>query len=239
MERNIAIIGASGAIGHALVRHYLQADAGATILAFSRSIPEFQDSRVQVHPIDLSDETQIEAAARIASQHRPLDLVIVATGLLHDAQLKPEKALRDLSTDAFMASFAVNTIGPTLVAKHFLPLLHREKRAVFAALSARVGSISDNRSGGWYAYRAAKAALNMVIRTAAIEMARKYPKAILVGLHPGTVDSPLSHPFQSHVAQGRLFTPDMSAEFLARVIAQLDQTDSGRIFAWDGEEIQP
>lgn len=136
-----------------------------------------------------------------------------------------------------MEGFAINAIGPALVAKHVLPLLPREGKAVFAALSARVGSISDNRLGGWYGYRASKAALNQLIRTLSIELARQRKDAICVGLHPGTVDSPLSRPFQSSVE--RLFTPMFAAERLLTVIEGLDVTQSGQLLAWDGSTIAP
>ena len=163
---------------------------------------------------------------------------MVTTGVLHlGADIQPEKSLRDLSADKFHAIFAANTIFPALAAKHFLPLLHRDKRSVFAALSARVGSISDNRLGGWYAYRASKAALNMIIKNAAIEIERRHKQAIVVGLHPGTVDSDLSKPFQSNVQQNKLFTPAFSAASLLDVVDRLTLDDSGKCFAWNGQEI--
>jgi NAD(P)-dependent dehydrogenase (short-subunit alcohol dehydrogenase family) len=137
------------------------------------------------------------------------------------------------------AKFAVNAIGPALVAKHTLPLIPREDRAIFAALSARVGSISDNRLGGWYGYRASKAALNQLIRTLSIELARKRKQAICVGLHPGTVDSELSRPFQGAVADGQLSPSDLAAWRLMSVIDQLKPGDSGRLIAWDGTTVAP
>jgi NAD(P)-dependent dehydrogenase (short-subunit alcohol dehydrogenase family) len=138
-----------------------------------------------------------------------------------------------------MRLFAVNAIGPALVAKHFVPLLPNEDRCVFAALSARVGSITDNRLGGWYGYRASKAALNMLIKTLAIELARTRPEAICVALHPGTVDTGLSKPFQKGVASDRLFSTDSTAAQLLEVIERLEPDQSGRCFAWDGAEIAP
>jgi NAD(P)-dependent dehydrogenase (short-subunit alcohol dehydrogenase family) len=165
--------------------------------------------------------------------------VIVATGLLHDGELVPEKSLRDLSAEKFLRLFEVNTILPALVGKYFLPKLNRENKSIFAALSARVGSISDNQLGGWYAYRASKAALNMIIKNAAIEIGRQNKQAVIVGLHPGTVDSRLSKPFQSNVADGQLFTPAFSAQKLLEVLETLTQEKSGKCFAWDGQEITP
>ncbi len=124
-----------------------------------------------------------------------------------------------------------------LNAKHFLPLLHKDKRAVFAALSAKVGSIPDNHLGGWYAYRASKVALNMMIKNASIKMGRRYKQAVIGGLHPGTVDSNLSKPFQSHAKVGKIFTPDYAAEKLISVLEDLSPDDSGNCFGWGGQEI--
>jgi NAD(P)-dependent dehydrogenase (short-subunit alcohol dehydrogenase family) len=138
-----------------------------------------------------------------------------------------------------MRAFQINAVGPALVAKHFLPLMSREGRSVFAALSARVGSISDNRSGGWYSYRAAKAALNMLIQTLALEHARKFPLGVCVGIHPGTVDTNLSKPFQRGVPSERLFSPDLSAAHILRLVQDLTTADSGGLFAWDGTRIAP
>ena len=165
--------------------------------------------------------------------------MIVATGILYDNNIMPEKSLRDLSTEKFMHLFEVNTILPALIAKHFLPKLNRQTRSVFTALSARVGSISDNRLGGWYAYRASKSGLNMIIKNAAIEIGRQNKKAIIVGLHPGTVDSNLSKPFQSNVPDGKLFTSDYSVKMLLGVLDHLTPKSSGKCFSWDGKEVEP
>ena len=164
--------------------------------------------------------------------------MIVASGLLHDgAALQPEKTWRSLTAEGLQRAFAINTIGPALVAKHFLPLLAQERKAVFAALSARVGSIEDNHLGGWHAYRASKAALNMLIRTLAIELARRNDHALCVGLHPGTVDTGLSKPFQGYVAKGKLFTPARAAGQLLDVLDGLSPGHTGGLFAWDGQRI--
>jgi NAD(P)-dependent dehydrogenase (short-subunit alcohol dehydrogenase family) len=164
-------------------------------------------------------------------------LVIVATGMLHGDGVRPEKHWGALKGETLAQLFAVNSIGPALVAKHFLPLLPRAGRSVFAAISARVGSIEDNRLGGWHAYRASKAALNMLLRNFAIELARRAPEAVCIGLHPGTVDTPLSEPFQGNVAPGKLFSPSESAAHLLRVIDRVGTADSGRVFAWDGSPV--
>ena len=179
-----------------------------------------------------------EAARRIGGDG-PLDLVLVATGILHsDSGIQPEKRLRDIDAAAMAEVMRINAIGPALVAKHFLPLMRREAKSVFAAISARVGSIGDNRLGGWASYRASKAALNMLLRTFAIEHARTHPEGICVALHPGTVDTALSRPFQARVPQGKLFTPGDAAERLLTVLDGLGPGDSGGFYAWDGSRIE-
>ena len=236
---NIAVIGASGAIGGALTEHLAYLHPGATLTAFSRSQTTFADPRINSRILDYENETEIASAAVLAAERGPLDLVIVASGLLHDDETMPEKSLRDLSGEKFLKLFNVNTVTPAIVAKHFIPRLNTDTPAIFAALSARVGSISDNHLGGWYAYRASKAALNMVIKNLAIEAARRNKGATIVGLHPGTVDSALSKPFQSNVPDGKLFTPNDAAEKLCHVLTHLSPSQSGLCFAWDGQEIKP
>jgi NAD(P)-dependent dehydrogenase (short-subunit alcohol dehydrogenase family) len=231
-----AVIGASGGIGGALATAL--ADRGAVVHALSRR-GWAADARCAAGMIDIEDEASIADAASVLRGEGPLDLVIVATGLLHADSVVPEKSYRQLSGAAFERYFAVNATGPALVAKHFLPLLARERPAVFAALSARVGSIGDNRLGGWYGYRASKAALNMIVRSLAIELARTHPLAACVALHPGTVATDLSQPFQRGVAAEKLFPPDTSARHLLDVIANLVPSQSGQILAWDGSEITP
>jgi NAD(P)-dependent dehydrogenase (short-subunit alcohol dehydrogenase family) len=228
------VVGASGGLGAAFVS-LLAADARFTqVAAWSRSPAAATGGKISATRIDLRDEATIEAAAQDLGE---VDLVIIATGLLHDGDLKPEKTWRSLEPSTMMRAFEINTIGPALIAKHVMPLMPRDRRAVFAAISARVGSISDNRLGGWYSYRASKAALNQIIRCLSIELASKRPQAICVGLHPGTVDTRLSLPFQTHVARDRLFTPDQSAAHLLTVIDQLTSAQTGRVFDWAGKEI--
>lgn len=218
------VIGASGGIGAALVAALRT--TGAPVTGFARSY-------AGPARLDLLDEAGIAAAA--ASLSMPPTLVIVATGELG----APEKSMAQLDPARLARAFAINAIGPALVAKHFLPRCPRDRPTVFAALSARVGSIGDNQLGGWHGYRAGKAALNQLIRTIAIEQARRNPQAVVAGLHPGTVDTDLSRPFQANVAADRLFTPARSAAHLLHVIAGLRPADSGRLFAWDGAEITP
>ena len=184
--------------------------------------------------VDPTDEASI---IRAAAGIETVDLAIVTTGMLHDDQQRPERALKELDPAGLARSFAINTIAPAIVAKHVIPKMPRDRRAVFAVLGARVGSIGDNRTGGWHGYRASKAALVMMMKTIAIETARTRPHAIIVTLHPGTVDTGMSKPFQGNVTPEKLFMPAFSAECLLRVIDGLTPADSGGHFAWDGSRI--
>lgn len=228
--KNIAVIGSSGAIGGAFAKILSYNYPNANLYKFSRT---------SEYPIDYTDEESIAEAANLASKKGPLDLVIVANGILHHGDIMPEKSIKELSAEKFHRLFEVNTIIPALLAKHFLPKLTKEYPARFAALSARVGSITDNEIGGWYSYRASKAALNMIIKNAAIEIGRYNKQAIIVGLHPGTVDTNLSRPFQMHVPHGKLFAPEYSAQKLLEVLEGLTPNQSGKCFAWNGKEILP
>ena len=239
MVNNIAVIGSSGALGKAFVQQLSDSHPNATIHAFSRNQPAPSTANIVYHAIDYKSEVSIAKSASLISREAALDMVIVTTGILHDNQFMPEKSLKDLSADKFHRLFEINTILPALVAKHFLPKLNKNCRSIFAVLSARVGSISDNKLGGWYAYRASKAALNMIIKNAAIEMSRLNKQAIVVSLHPGTVDSSLSKPFQTNVPNDKLFTPQFSAKKLLQVLEKLTPEQSGTCFAWDGQTIEP
>ncbi|MDP3490030.1 MAG: SDR family NAD(P)-dependent oxidoreductase [Phenylobacterium sp.] len=231
------VIGASGGIGSALIARLAARPEAGPVLALSRTRPDNLPEGVTWGPLDLGDEPTIEAAAAALDPDVPLDMVLVATGRLSAAGRTPEKSWRYLDAEALTAAFLDNAIGPALAAKHFLPRLPRDQACVFAALSARVGSIGDNSLGGWYGYRASKAALNQLIRTLAVELARQRPQAICVALHPGTVDTGLSAPFQSGVSAEKLFTPDFAAERLLAVLDGLTPADSGGFFAWDGQPI--
>ena len=233
------VVGATGGLGRAFVDALAADPAYGKVLALSRRPLNDAPAGVVTGRIDLADEASIAAAAAQARALGEPRLVIVATGILHAAGIAPEKSWNALRADTMAAVFAVNCIGPSLVARHFLPLLPRQGRSVFAALSARVGSIGDNRLGGWHAYRASKAALNMMIRGLAIELARRAPQAICMGLHPGTVDTPLSAPFQGNVAPDRLFAPADAVARLLAVIAAATSTDSGNVLAWDGSTVPP
>jgi NAD(P)-dependent dehydrogenase (short-subunit alcohol dehydrogenase family) len=220
------IIGASGGIGRAVAAAVEASGAFSVVHRLSRSETG----------LDLEDEASIAAAAAEVARGPAPTLIFVATGVLHLGHA-PERSFRSLTPEHMIRDFRINAIGPALVAKHFLPLAPRDRQAVFAALSARVGSISDNRLGGWHAYRASKAALNMTLRNLSIEMARTHPLAIIVGLHPGTVATDLSAPFQKGVAADRLFDAGFAAVRLLAVLEGLTPADSGRVFAWDGARV--
>ena len=230
MSGSAVVIGASGGIGAALAEAIADEGAYGIVHRLSRSGAD---------PIDIeSEDSIVAAAARIASGPPP-SLVIVATGLLHDDTHGPEKSYREFDAEWLARTLAVNAIGPALIAKHLLPLMPRQGRTVFAVLSARIGSISDNRLGGWYGYRMAKAALNQLVWTLSIEEKRRNDRSIIVGLHPGTVDTALSRPFQGNVRPGTLFTPDRAASQLLDVIDGLKVPDSGKLFDFEGKDVAP
>lgn len=240
--------GASRGIGLELVRQLLAEPQFGRVFAACRAPDQAAelaslaagDRRLQLVTLDASDEDSIaRAAGTVAGVTDRLHLVVNCAGLLHGGPqaLAPEKRLADVRADALAASFAVNAFGPLLVAKHFERLLAHRERAVFASISARVGSIGDNRLGGWYAYRGAKAAQNMFTRTLAIEWARSRRNVACVALHPGTTDTDLSRPFQANVPPGKLFSTERTVQQLLAVIDRLQPADTGRFLAWDGSEI--
>ena len=233
----IILIGATGGIGKALLERLCNDPNVEAIYAMSRRQPHLDHPKVKSLHIDISNENNIQKTALELEPLGPFDMVLMTTGLLHNENIGPEKSTRDMSLAAFQESFMINSIGPALTAKHFLPLLRRDSKSVFAALSARVGSISDNRLGGWYAYRAAKAALNMILKTLSIEYARKRKHMVILGLHPGTVDTDLSKPFQGNVPDGKLFTADYCAERLLNVINDATPQRTGSLLAWDGKTV--
>ena len=235
----VAIIGASGGIGAAMVDALVANTQVSQVFALSRQGQSHSSPKVLNLTYDFTNEGSIMAACEAMREAGTFDLIITATGLLQGEGIAPEKNSRALSYEGFQHSFLINTVGPAMTAKHMLPLLTKENKSVFAALSARVGSISDNRLGGWYAYRASKSALNMVIKTLAVEYGRNYNNSAIIGLHPGTVNTDLSKPFQSQVPAGELFTPQQSAAYLLNVVNQVRPDQSGIVFDWAGKEVIP
>jgi NAD(P)-dependent dehydrogenase (short-subunit alcohol dehydrogenase family) len=232
------IFGATGGIGAALVAQLEQSGRFRAIHTGGRKPQKFTQPGTSPFAFDLTDEDSIAQAAQAFGAAGPIDLAIVATGILHgEGPHMPEKSWRVLDGEAMSRVFRINTIGPALIAKHILPLLRRDGRSVFAVLSAKVGSIADNRSGGWHSYRASKAALNMLVRNFAIETARQNPNGIVVAIHPGTVDTALSMPFQRNVPKANLFTPTQSANHILTALDGLSVADSGGLIGWDGKRI--
>lgn len=227
-----AVWGASGGIGAAFVEHLTADPRCGEVVALSRKAVSGARSVIY----DPSDEASIAAAAEEAAGGEPLHLVIVATGTLHSDRYGPEKALRQLEPDAYLEVMRINALLPALIAKASTRNLAKD-RSVFAALSARVGSISDNRLGGWHSYRASKSALNMLLRNIAIEVARKNKGAVIAGIHPGTVDTGLSEPFQGNVPAGKLFTAAYSTGEMLKVLDSLTPEQSGDCFDYAGKRI--
>lgn len=221
------VIGASGGIGRALA-DALEADGGfAKVVRLGRST---------VPALDIvSEPTIARAAAGLADHAVDIRLIFDATGFLHDDVHGPEKSWKEIDPEHMQKAFAVNAIGPALLMKHFLPLLAPHGRAVFATLSAKVGSIGDNHLGGWYAYRASKAALNQLVRTAAIELKRRRPDAVCVALHPGTVDTGLSGPFAKTGLDVQ--TPEAAGRRLLQTIDRLTADQSGGFFDYAGQPL--
>ena len=222
---NIAIFGSSGAIGEAICIEYAKKENIENIFAFSRKGDTLNHKCIISKTVDYLNEDSLNKAS--LSIEVKLDVVIVAIGQLDN----PEKSIRELSANKFIDMFNANTIPTPLIAKYFLPLLYRDRTTKFASLSARVGSIEDNHLGGWYSYRASKSALNMILKGLSIEQKRLNPNSIVFGLHPGTVDSKLSKPFQKKGKE--YFTPEFSAKKLVKVIDGKTTDDDGKIFAWD------
>jgi NAD(P)-dependent dehydrogenase (short-subunit alcohol dehydrogenase family) len=243
----VLVTGASSGIGLALTRALLEREAVAHVTAVSRgasdsealsALQECHPDRLQAFAADLCNETdRARLAEHLAKRGRSLQLVINAAGLLHAEGIQPEKALSQLQQEALERCFAINAFAPILLLQALLPRVPRDAPAVLASVSARVGSIGDNRLGGWYSYRAAKAAQNQLLRTLAIELSRSHRKATVLALHPGTVDTPLSKPFQARVPEEKLFSPEQAAQQLLEVIANARPERSGSFLAYDGSEI--
>jgi NAD(P)-dependent dehydrogenase (short-subunit alcohol dehydrogenase family) len=246
--RTVLVNGASRGIGLAAVQHLLADRTIGCVFATSRNATSSEalatlanQARIPLHPInqDITREASVmAAAAAVREKADRIDLILNCAGVLHDgADLQPEKRLDDVTPASLERSFAVNTIGPLLIAKHFQHMLDQQQRAVFATLSARVGSIGDNRLGGWYSYRASKAAQNMITRNLSIELRRRARGIIVVALHPGTVDTELSRPFQANVPATQLFPAEHAARQLLDLITRLTKHDNGSFFAWDGQPV--
>jgi len=234
-KQKIAIFGANGSIGQALCAHYQKQ---SDVYAFTRNdFDIYESGLVKILLDDFNEDSVFQAANKFDNDF--FDKIIVSIGILHNESFMPEKRIEEVSSDQFLETIRINTLIPTLIARSFYKKLKKNDKSTLAFLSARVGSITDNRSGGWYSYRASKAALNMVIKNLSIELRRYNKELVVIGLHPGTVDSLLSQPFQKNLEDSKIFSADFSVLKLSSVIDSLDIDDSGKCIAWDGEDILP
>ncbi len=243
----VLVCGASRGIGLALCQQLLARDDVGRVWALSRgalgspglaALASFHGARLQLRSLDAGDEGALAAlGAELRSQTPRLHLAISSLGVLQQGDAQAEKSLAQLSLAGLQASFQANAFAPALLLKHLLPLLRGRHPCCFAALSARVGSIGDNRLGGWYSYRASKAALNQLLHTASIELARLNPQARVLLLHPGTTDTELSRPFQGNVPSEQLFTPSFAAARLLEVLGARSPADSGSFWDWSGQPV--
>ena len=233
---NIAVFGASGGIGTAFIEHYLNQPTTNKVFAFTRSTLTINHDKLVTIHVDVLNEEHLRKSMEMLDGQL-LDRVVIALGTLHDDERMPEKQLTDISMTNLHDVFNINTFAPAIILKYIKPHINKREKNVIGVLSARVGSISDNRLGGWYAYRASKAALNMLIKCTSIEFARSHKRTVIIGLHPGTVDTGLSKPFQGRLKQGQLFTPDYAVSQLAEVIENSTSAQSGLCMAYDGTVI--
>jgi NAD(P)-dependent dehydrogenase (short-subunit alcohol dehydrogenase family) len=242
--RSALVIGASRGIGLAVTSALLRSTSIESLYATYRNAETADrlfaenDTRLNRFRVEVTDRQSLhDLAQEIRQSGTQLDLVIQCSGILHEPDMLPEKSLRQCHPDRLRRMFEVNSIGPLMAAQCLLPLIPKDRPTHFAALSAMVGSISDNRLGGWYGYRASKAALNQFLRTLSIECRRSHPRLCVTSIHPGTTDTALSQPFQNNVKPGKLYSPDQSAERILKVVLAGTPEKSGRFVNWDGSPI--
>ena len=233
--KTVLVIGGSGGIGKAVVEQLQTIQPTANIhTTFFNGKPDFSLENVTWHKVDITKESDVQ---QLASHFSSLDWVINCVGILHTTTHQPEKSLNTIDPEFFLENMTTNALPTLLLAKHFTSLLKRSPAGKLATISAKVGSISDNRLGGWYSYRSSKASLNMLIKSISIEWSRVAKRATILSLHPGTTDTPLSKPFQTNVPEGKLFDADDVARQLLSIIERSTPQESGRFFAYNGEEL--
>ena len=231
----IMILGGSGGIGFAVLRRFLHSYPDAEIIAtYNSRCPGFEHIQLKWHKLDLTEEQEIED---LSNEIGAVDILINAVGFLHSSSKKPEKTIKDFDFEFFQQNIRNNTLPSILLAKHFMNHLRSDNKTFFIVLSAKVGSISDNRAGGWLSYRASKSALNMAIKTISIEWKRKLPNCCVLLFHPGTTDTKLSKPFQNNLPHGQLHSPEVTAKALLDLIKRSGPSDSGKFISFDGTEI--
>jgi NAD(P)-dependent dehydrogenase (short-subunit alcohol dehydrogenase family) len=241
------VVGANRGIGLALTEAQLADPAVTRVVATSRPDAEqsaldrlagLHGAKLQRLPLDVTDTASLRSfAQQLCDLDGRIDVAIHAAGILHEGPIQPEKSLADCEASSLLRLFQVNSVAPLMVARAVLAAQSRQQHFVFAALSAMVGSIGDNRLGGWYGYRSSKAALNQFIKTLAIECRTRFPRGRILAIHPGTTDTDLSRPFQRSVKPGRLYSPAQSAERILDVIRNSSADQSGCFLNWDGSEI--
>ena len=237
MKKNILIAGASGGIGKEFTKLYCDDPNVEKVIALSRKMNNIDNPKIQSIEVDYFREETFDNLNDVL-QLESISTIIIATGILHTDQIKPEKSIAGVDLVTLQKVFQVNVFGPTLLVKKLLPLIKKSKGVKIVFLSARVGSISDNSLGGWHSYRSSKSALNMMISNLSIELQRIDKAHVVIGVHPGTVQSQLSEPFLKNVKHN-IFSPKESVGLLSKVISDIDEKDSGKCFDFSGKIIAP
>ena len=237
MKKNILIAGSTGAIGMEFTRFYSDDPNVEKIVTLSRKKNDSIHKKIQSIEVDYNKEETFENLEKIL-ELESISTIIIATGILHTDQIKPEKSIDGIKFESLKKVFQANVFGPILLVKKLMPLIKKSQGVKIVFLTARVGSISDNELGGWYSYRSSKSALNMMISNLSIELGRANKEHIAIGIHPGTVKSNLSEPFLKHVKHN-IFSPRESVELMTQVISKISQKDSGKCFDFSGKVIEP
>ena len=237
MKQNIIIAGSSGSIGGEFTKQYTDDPNVEKVVTLSRNVNNLNHEKIQSIKIDYSNEATFKNLDEI-SKLDSISKVIIATGILHTDQIKPEKSIDSIAAEDMKQVFQVNVFGPILLVKKLIPLIKKSKGVKIVFLTARVGSISDNVLGGWHSYRSSKSALNMMIKNLSIELKRFNKEHVVIGIHPGTVKSNLSEPFLRHVKHD-VFSPEESVGFMTKVINEITYKDSGKCFDFSGKVIEP
>ncbi|MBU2897446.1 SDR family oxidoreductase [Vibrio hepatarius] len=231
----VLIFGGNGGIGYSLCKCLLNQKTNIDLHAtYHNQQPEDHANDIKWHRIDITSEQELKS---LACQFSSLDLIINAVGLLHSTDQGPEKNLQSCQPDFFLHNMAVNALPTLMIAKYFSSCLSSSEQPKFITISAKVGSIEDNKLGGWYSYRSSKAALNMLIKNISIEWSRRMPKACILSIHPGTTDTALSKPFQANVPTGKLFSPDKVAADILDIMEKATPESSGSFLTYDGQSL--